>query len=117
MSILLVVILAILSNNNALTPGILMIFCFVLFVLYMTGLVDTGIQLFGTGNVNSNCNNFVAHDQSHGVSVSTLAWLEQNSICKCSDLVCCTPKACLTFKKVVVGTQFSHSGWWELLYT
>jgi len=80
-SILLVVIIAVLSNSEALTPGILIVFCFVLFVLYMTGLVDTGIQLFGSGNVNSNCKNYVENQKSFGPNAATLAWLMQNSIC------------------------------------
>jgi len=80
-TILLVIILVVLSLQDALTPGILMVFCFVLFVLYMTGLVDTGIQLFGTGNVHANCINFVNNSPVQGVSGATLAWLQQNSIC------------------------------------
>jgi len=80
-TILLVIILVVLSLNEALTPGVLMLFCFVLWVLYMTGLVETGVQLFGAGNVSDNCRNFVDNEQIRGPSVNTLAWLMQNSIC------------------------------------
>jgi hypothetical protein len=81
-TILLVGILVVLSTQDALTPGILMVFCFVLFVLYLTGLIETGVQLFGAGNVNKNCVNNVKHQQSVGPSIATLAWLEQNNICE-----------------------------------
>jgi hypothetical protein len=74
--------LAFLSSNNSLTPGVCMVFCFILFVLYMTGLVETGIQLFGAGNVSHNCQTYVTNNKITGVSVETLAWLQQNNICK-----------------------------------
>ena len=33
------------------------------------------------GNVNSYCNRYVNNNNIRGVSIDTLAWLEQNSIC------------------------------------
>jgi len=81
LTVLFVAVMLMLSANNALTPGILIVFCFVLFVLYITGLVDTGIQLFGPGSVASNCKKYVTDNNIKGVNVNTLAWLEQNNIC------------------------------------
>ena len=59
-----------------------MLGAFILLVLYLTGLIETAIQLFGVGNVSNNCHRYVDNNPISGVSVSTLAWLEQNSICK-----------------------------------
>jgi hypothetical protein len=54
---------------------------FILLVLYLTGLIETAIELFGVGNVSDNCQRYVTNNQVSGVSATTLAWLEQNSIC------------------------------------
>jgi len=82
LTVLFLVILAIMSNNNSLTPGIAMVFCFVLFVLYLTGIVETGVQLFGAGGVSGNCNRYVSNSKVTGPTTETLAWLQQNSICQ-----------------------------------
>jgi hypothetical protein len=67
-----------------LIPGIILLGSFVLFVLWLTTLIETAIQLFGpAGNVNSNCNRYVTGQQYTGVTVETLAWLTQNNICAC----------------------------------
>lgn len=56
---------------------------FILFVLWIVGLIVVSIQLWGPeGSVQSNCNLYVSGDESKGVSLETLAWLEQRSICK-----------------------------------
>jgi hypothetical protein len=59
-----------------------MLGAFILFVLFLTGLIETAIQLFGAGNVSNNCQRYVNNNPISGVSASTLAWLEQNSICE-----------------------------------
>lgn len=81
LTLLFLVVLLMLSTNDALTPGICMMFCLVLFVLYLTGLVETGVQLFGNGNVNENCQTYVNNVNIVGPGVNTLAWLEENNIC------------------------------------
>ncbi|KAF2666730.1 hypothetical protein BT63DRAFT_457686 [Microthyrium microscopicum] len=83
LTVLLIIILLVFSNNGTLTPPILMVFSFVLGVLYITGLVDTGIQLFGPASVSGNCNTYVSGNKITGSSVYTLAWLQQNNICSC----------------------------------
>lgn len=56
---------------------------FILFVLWMVGLIVTSIELWGpTGSVNGNCNLYVEGASVHGPSQATLAWLEQHSICE-----------------------------------
>ena len=82
LTVLFIVILGVLSSSDSLTPGICMVFSFILFVLYLTGLIETGIQLFGNGNVSSNCQNYVFNNKVTGVSVNTLAWLQQQNICQ-----------------------------------
>jgi hypothetical protein len=72
----------ILIAQNRLLPGVMMLGAFILLVLYLTGLIETAIQLFGAGNVSTNCQRYVDNNPISGVSASTLAWLEQNSICK-----------------------------------
>jgi hypothetical protein len=56
---------------------------FILFILWMVGLIVVSIELWGpSGSINGNCNLYVDGRQSTGASVETLAWLEQHSICK-----------------------------------
>jgi len=58
---------------------------FVIFILWLVGLIVISVQLFGpTGSVSANCNNFVfgANPLPKGQTVQTLAWLEQKSICQ-----------------------------------
>lgn len=66
-----------------LIPGGILLGSFILFVLWVTVLIETAIQLYGSGNVNSNCNNYVTGQEYRGVSIETLAWLTQNNICSC----------------------------------
>lgn len=58
---------------------------FILFVLWLVGLIVISVQLWGpTGSVSSNCNLFVfgADPQPKGQSLQTLAWLQQRSVCQ-----------------------------------
>ena len=56
---------------------------FILFVLWLVGLIIISIELWGpVGSVNGNCQLYVHSDESTGASTTTLAWLEQNSICE-----------------------------------
>jgi hypothetical protein len=83
LSILFLAIILALAARRMLIPGIILLGSFVLFVLWVTVLIETAIQLYGDGNVNSNCNNFVQNQEFHGVSIETLAWLTQSNICSC----------------------------------
>ena len=68
--------------RHILLPGILLFGSFILFALWLTGLVETSLQLYGVAaNVNSNCQNYVYDNESRGNNVNTLAWLAQNTIC------------------------------------
>ena len=84
LTLLFLLAILVLAAQRMLIPGIILICSFILFVLWLTTLIETAIQLFGpAGNVNSNCNTYVTGQQYHGISVETLAWLTQNNICGC----------------------------------
>ena len=82
LSILFLILMMVLINQRQLLPGIVIVGSFILFVLWLAGLIETAIQLFGpTGSVNGNCNLYVQSVPFQGVSVGTLAYLEQMNIC------------------------------------
>jgi len=68
--------------NRRLLPSIVMLGGFMLFILWLVGLIVISIQLWGpTGSVSSNCNLSVFSQNPTGQTLNTLAWLEQKSIC------------------------------------
>jgi len=83
LSVLFILVMLWLISQRQLLPGIVIMGSFILFVLWIVGLIVVSIQLWGPeGSVQSNCNLYVSGDESKGVSLETLAWLEQRSICK-----------------------------------
>ena len=82
LTVVLVILMMFLLSNNNLNPSLVLLISFMLFVLYITGCVDTGLQLFGEGEVSNTCNRLVSNNPQSGLSTDTLAWLEQNNICK-----------------------------------
>ncbi|KIW69034.1 hypothetical protein PV04_04938 [Phialophora macrospora] len=83
LTIVFLIIILILAARRMLIPGIILLGAFVLFVLWLTTLIETAVQLYGDGNVNGNCNNYVNNQEFRGVSIETLAWLTQSNICSC----------------------------------
>jgi len=83
LTIFFILIELVMVAQQRLLPGTMMLIAFILLVLYITGLVETSIELFGPGQVNSNCQRYVTHSVISGPSVNTLAWLQQSNICKC----------------------------------
>ncbi|KAH0537262.1 hypothetical protein FGG08_005924 [Glutinoglossum americanum] len=84
--------------QRKLLPGIVILGSFILFVLWLTGLIKSSIVLWGPqGSVNDNCMRYVQDSPSRGQSINTLAWLEQNSICQ-------SWKAAFSFE--LIGTVF-----------
>nr|OQO19057.1 hypothetical protein B0A51_12533 [Rachicladosporium sp. CCFEE 5018] len=81
--IFILVMLALISQRRLL-PGVVILGSFILLVLYVTGLIETAIQLFGPqGNVNGNCTRYIlTSNHPTGLSINTLAWLEQQTICQ-----------------------------------
>ncbi|EME40220.1 hypothetical protein DOTSEDRAFT_158947 [Dothistroma septosporum NZE10] len=83
LTIIFILLMLLLILQRRLLPGILIIGAFILLVLYLTGLIETAIQLFGpAGDINSKCETFVSNQPSNDLSINTLAWLEQRSICQ-----------------------------------
>ncbi|KAL8358900.1 hypothetical protein RB601_008207 [Gaeumannomyces tritici] len=75
--------------SRRLLPSIVMIGGFILFVMWLVGLVVVSIELWGpssgpTGSVSGNCNLAVFTQNPTGQTLQTLAWLEQRSICEYS---------------------------------
>ena len=77
------ILILVLIAQKMLLPGIVIIGSFILFVLWLTGLVQTGIQMFGYNpNVNNICNTYINGQPYNGATLETIAWLEQKNICK-----------------------------------
>ena len=78
-TLLFLFIILVLISQRQLLPGIVVLGSFILFVLWLTGLIETSIQLYGPkGSVNSYCD---AYRTSTGPTASTLAFLETQGIC------------------------------------
>ncbi|KAH8881367.1 arginase-domain-containing protein [Thozetella sp. PMI_491] len=76
-------LLLMLIVQRRLLPSIVMIGGFIVFVLWMVGLIVVSIELWGpTGSINSSCNLSVFNMNPTGQTLNTLAWLEQRSICQ-----------------------------------
>lgn len=73
--------------QRRLLPAIVMIGGFMLFVLWVVGLIVVSVELWGPGGVSSACNAQVFNRNPTGQSLDTLAWLEQSSICQCWQAV------------------------------
>lgn len=76
-------LILVLAARRFLLPGIIIIGSFVLFALWLTGLIETALQLYGVAaNVNDNCQNHVVNNVATGNYASTMVWLVQSTICK-----------------------------------
>lgn len=83
LTILFILIMLYLISQRQLLPGIVIMGSFILFVLWMVGLIAISVQLWGpSGSVNGNCNIYVNGAEVRGANGATLAWLEQKSICQ-----------------------------------
>lgn len=70
--------------QRRLLPAIVMIGAFMLFVLWLVGLVMIGMQLFGPDNsIQSVCDIQVFNRNPKGQTEETMAWLQQRNICTC----------------------------------
>jgi hypothetical protein len=78
-----ILLVLILAERHFLLPGIIIIGSFILCVLWLTGLIETALQLYGVvGDVNANCQIYVENNKSWGNNINTLAWLAQSTICE-----------------------------------
>jgi hypothetical protein len=84
LSLLFLLAILILAGRRQLLPGAIILGAFILFVLWLTTLIETAVQLYGSAaNVNGNCNQYVSGQEFRGVSLETLAYLTQMNICNC----------------------------------
>ena len=81
LTILFLVLVVLLIARPILQPGVLILGAFILWVLWLTGLIKTSIELWGSGGVNDNCMLYVDGKPWTG-QIQSLAWLEQESICR-----------------------------------
>lgn len=78
-----ILIMLILIAQRRLLPGVVILGSFILLVLYITGLIETAIQLFGPeGDINDKCQNDIYGSETSGLNWNTFAWLLQQSICQ-----------------------------------
>ncbi|KKA30843.1 hypothetical protein TD95_000739 [Thielaviopsis punctulata] len=71
-----------LTWQRRLLPAIVMVGGFMLLVMWAVGMVRVSIELWGSGNVNSQCSIQVWSGNPKGENIITLAWLMQKSICQ-----------------------------------
>ena len=83
LGVIFVLVIIYLVSSRQLIPGVVILGSFVLFVLFLTGLIRIAMELFGaTANINSYCTDFVQNNPSRGPTILTLAHLQQVNICK-----------------------------------
>ncbi|EPE02587.1 arginase-like protein [Ophiostoma piceae UAMH 11346] len=83
LGVVFVLAVLVLIYQQRLLPSIVMIGGFMLFVLWLVGLVVLSIELWGpAGSVSGNCNLAVFNQNPKGLSTATLAWMEQKAICQ-----------------------------------
>ena len=83
LTILFIIGLFWLIAERRLLPAIVMIGAFMLFVLWLTGLVVISIELFGpSGSISSNCDIDVFTRDPRGQTQEALAYLQQRNICR-----------------------------------
>jgi hypothetical protein len=72
-----------LVSQRRLLPGIVMIGAFILFILWLVGLIVVSINLWGpTSSVSTICNLRVFSQNPTGETTEVLAWLQQRNICQ-----------------------------------
>lgn len=82
LGIVFIALILILAAQRFLLPGLISLGSFILFVLWLTGLIETSLQLYGvSGSVNDKCGNWVVGNGVRGQSIEALAWLTQITIC------------------------------------
>ncbi|KAL5601478.1 uncharacterized protein BROUX77_005727 [Berkeleyomyces rouxiae] len=82
LTLIFIFVLIWLTWKRRLLPAIVMIGAFVLFILWIIGLVRISMALWGPGKVNSQCSIHVFSQSPKGESIDTLAWMMQRSICQ-----------------------------------
>ncbi|KAH8726616.1 hypothetical protein GQ44DRAFT_738768 [Phaeosphaeriaceae sp. PMI808] len=97
LALIFIIIEIIFIAQRKLLPATMMLLSFILLVLFITGIIGTGLQLFAGPNINNQCNTYVFNDNAAGPTRETLAFLQQRNICQCWQA---------TFAFWIVGTVF-----------
>jgi hypothetical protein len=82
LTLLFIFVMLWLISQRQLLPGIVIMGAFILFILWIVGLIVYSVQLWGPSGVNGNCQLYVNDNPYSGQSVNTLGYLEQHSICQ-----------------------------------
>ncbi|KAK3631650.1 hypothetical protein LTR56_016757 [Elasticomyces elasticus] len=83
LTVIFVWIMLALIYQRRLLPGVVMIGSFILLVLYITGIIETALQLFrNTNGIIGQCNTLNRNSPQRGLTVEVLAYLELQSICQ-----------------------------------
>ncbi|KAK5685893.1 hypothetical protein LTR17_011323 [Elasticomyces elasticus] len=83
LTVIFVWIMLALIYQRRLLPGVVMIGSFILLVLYITGIIETALQLFrNTNGIIGQCNTLNRNSPARGLTVEVLAYLELQSICQ-----------------------------------
>ncbi|KOS17998.1 hypothetical protein ESCO_002847 [Escovopsis weberi] len=81
--ILFIICIVALILQRRLLPAIVVMGAFILFILWLVGLVAVGIEMWGPGgSVMATCDLVVFGQNPKGPSITVLAWLEQRTICQ-----------------------------------
>ncbi|KAI9369361.1 hypothetical protein BJX61DRAFT_151904 [Aspergillus egyptiacus] len=84
LTLVFIITVLVLAAQGFLLPGIILIGTFILFVLWLTGLVETSLQMYGVAaNINGNCRIWVDGNRVGGDNLDTMAWIAQSSLCNC----------------------------------
>ncbi|KAL3477552.1 hypothetical protein BJX99DRAFT_124924 [Aspergillus californicus] len=83
-SLFFIIVVLVLAAQGFLLPGIILVGTFILFVLWLTGLIETSLQMYGVAaNINDNCQIWVYDNRVGGDNLNTMAWIAQSNICNC----------------------------------
>lgn len=83
-----IIFVLVLAAQGFLLPGIILVGTFILFALWLTGLIETSLQMYGVvANINDNCQIWVYDNRQGGDNLDTMAWIAQSNICTFCSVV------------------------------
>lgn len=102
-----IIFVLVLAAQGFLLPGIILVGTFILFALWLTGLIETSLQMYGVvANINDNCQIWVYDNRQGGDNLDTMAWIAQSNICTFCSVVPPLPfflSSSLTTRSVAVS--------------
>ncbi|KAK1065896.1 hypothetical protein LTR74_007610 [Friedmanniomyces endolithicus] len=113
LTVIFVWIMLALIYQGRLLPGVVIVGSFILLILYITGIIETALQLFrNTNGIIGQCNSLNSYAPQGGLTVDVLAYLELQSICQSWEAVFAfwIVGAVFFLWMIVLGSQVSRSG-------